>query len=84
MLESLWKGVPTLSSSLHSVRENSRFGGCELFETGNVCALTEALRELVTNRLKLQKLTDGIQTKMLPRWQATGREIIDHMVAEGA
>lgn len=84
VLESLWKGVPTLSSALHSVRESSRFGGCELFETGNVSALTDALRGLVTNRSKLQKLTDRIRTKMLPRWQTTGREIIDHMVADGA
>ena len=84
VLESLWKGVPTLSSNLHSVRENSRFGGCELFEMGNVEALTDALRNLIKNRRKLQELTDGIQTKMLPRWKKTARDIIDHMVTEGA
>lgn len=84
VLESLWKGVPTLSSSLHSVRENSRFGGCELFETGNVQALTDALRALVMNRSKLQKLTDGIQTKLLPRWETVGRDIVEHMLTEEA
>ncbi|MBT3480940.1 MAG: glycosyltransferase [Opitutales bacterium] len=83
VLESLWKGVPTLSSGLHSVRENSRFGGCELFDTGNVKALTEALRSMVLNRRKLQQLTDGIQTSILPRWEKTARDIIDHMVTEG-
>lgn len=84
VLESLWKGVPTLSSSLHSVRESARFGGCELFETGNIQALCNALKALTTNRPKLQKLTDGILTNQLPRWSTTSRDIVDHMVGEGA
>lgn len=84
VLESLWQGIPTLSSDLHSVRENSRFGGCELFETGNADALAEALRRLIESPNALKSLSESIRSAMLPRWEATVREIIDHMVAEGA
>lgn len=83
VLEALWKGVPTLSSSLHSVRENARFGGCQLFETGDFGALTSGLRELISDREKLRDLTNSIQTDMLPRWNHTVTDIVDHIVTEG-
>ena len=84
VLESLWQGVPTLSSDLHSVRENARFGGCALFETGNVNALTSELRRLIEKPQNLQTLASGIRTSMLPRWKSTAQDHIDHMIAEGA
>ena len=83
VLEALWKGVPTLSSSLHSVRESARFGGCQLFETGYFGALTSGLRELITDREKLRDLTNSIQTEMLPRWNHTVTDIVDHIVTDG-
>ena len=83
VLEALWKGVPTLSSSLHSVRENARFGGCQLFETGDFGALTSGLRELISDREKLRNLTNSIQTDMLPRWNDTVTDIVDQIVTEG-
>lgn len=84
VLEALWKGVPTLSSSLHSVRENSRFGGCELFKSGNTTALGKSLRQLISDREKLRKLTNSIRTDMLPKWKETVSDIVDHLVTEGA
>lgn len=83
VLEALWKGVPTLSSSLHSVRENARFGGCQLFETGDFGALTSGLRELISDREKLRNLTNSIQTDTLPRWNDTVTDIVDQIVTEG-
>lgn len=84
VLEALWKGVPTLSSSLHSVRENSRFGGCELFRTGNTEALVSCMRELIVDRAKLKNLTNSIRTDMLPRWKQTVADIADHLMTEEA
>ncbi len=84
VLEALWKGVPVLSSSLLSVRENARFGGCQLFDTGSSMALTSSLRELISEPDKLRDLTNTIRTKMLPRWKQTVKDMIDHIVAEGA
>ncbi len=84
VLEALWKGVPTLSSSLHSVRENARFGGCRLFKTGDVKALAHGLRDLVKNRTKLNSLSESIQTDRLPRWKETVADVVNHMETEGA
>ncbi len=84
VLESLWKGVPTLSSSLHSVRENARFGGCELFKSGNNLDLAKRLRRLISDQEKLRKLTNSIRTDMLPRWKDTVVDMVDHLVTEGA
>ena len=42
LLESLWRGFP-LSSSLHSIRENARFGGCQLFKQGDCEDLARSL-----------------------------------------
>jgi len=82
VLEALWKGVPTLSSSLHSVRENARFGGCKLFKTGNAIDLANRLRELLVNRQALTELSQSIRTDMLPKWKETVNDVIDHLVTE--
>lgn len=79
VLEALWKGVPSLSSSLQSIRENARFGGCQLFKTGSAESLANHMRELVSDRLKLQKLTNSIRSDSLPRWKETVSDLIDHM-----
>ncbi len=84
VLESLWKGIPTVSSELHSIRENSRFGGCRLFETGNANALAERLRDLIESSTELRALSSSIRTDALPRWKATVTDIIDHIAAEEA
>lgn len=77
VLESLWKGLPVLSSKLRPVRETSRFGGCRFFEVGDSEDLSVQLRRLVENRNLLKELRDGISTEMLPRWSDTAREIQD-------
>jgi len=84
LLESLWKGVPTLSSSLNSIRENARFGGCRLFKKGDSADLARNLRNLIENPSELESLKAGIQSEALPRWNATAADIVDHMVTDGA
>ncbi|MEM9159354.1 MAG: glycosyltransferase [Verrucomicrobiota bacterium] len=83
VLESLWRGVPVLCSQLRSVGESSRFGGCRMFEAGNVGALKEALQDYIEDRGQLEELTTGIRTEALPRWRDTVKEILNHMVSEG-
>ncbi len=82
VLESLWRGIPALCSSLASIRESARFGGCRLFEKENEQSLYEALRTLMTDKEALLTLGQGIQTEMLPRWRSTVEEIMNHIRSE--
>ncbi len=84
VLEALWRGVPVLASSLHSIRENARFGGCRLFDLRDPEALTKRLRELLSEPVELEQLTSSIRTEALPRWETTVRDIVDHLVTDGA
>lgn len=77
VLESLWSGLPVLSSKLAPVRESSRFGGCTFFETEDSMDLAEQLKRLIVNPHLVAELRHGIQTEMLPRWQHTAQEVID-------
>ncbi|MBK1875434.1 glycosyltransferase [Pelagicoccus mobilis] len=82
VLESLWSGLPVLSSKLQPVRENSRFGGCTFFESEDVEDLALKLRRLIDNRNLVSDLRCGIHTKMLPTWSDTAREILDTIGVE--
>ncbi len=84
LLESLWKGVPTLSSSLHSIRENARFGGCLLFNRGDGRDLVNKLRSLIENPSELEALKASIRSEALPRWSSTATDIVDYLETDGA
>ena len=84
LLESLWRGVPTLSSSLHSIRENARFGGCRLFKRGDYGDLAKSLRSLIEKPSELENLKASIRSEALPRWKSTAVDIVDHLVTDGA
>lgn len=77
VLESLWSGLPVLSSRLHSVRETSRFGGCRFFEPEDSADLAAQLKRLIEHPNLVTELQVGIQTKILPRWSDTAREVLD-------
>ncbi len=82
VLESLWRGIPTLCSGLASIKENARFGGCRLFEPENVESLASSLRGLVLDQNELQCLGNGIKTEILPRWRSTVEEILNYIKSE--
>ena len=84
LLESLWRGVPTLSSSLHSIRENARFGGCQLFKRGDCEDLAMSLRNLIERPSELADLKGSIRSEELPRWKSTAVDIVEHLVTDGA
>lgn len=79
VLESLWSGLPVLSSRLHPVRETARFGGCQFFEAGDSEGLAEQLRRLVEHPDLVNELREGIHTDIMPRWSDTAQEIIDNV-----
>ena len=84
LLESLWRGVPTLSCSLHSIRENARFGGCRLFKRGDHADLARNLKSLIENPSEFESLKSSIRSEALPRWKSTAIDIMDHLVTDGA
>ena len=84
LLESLWRGIPTLSSSLHSVRENARFCGCRLFKRGDCEDLARSLRNLIEKPSELADLKSSIRSDELPRWKSTAVDIVEHLVTDGA
>ncbi|MCH6255576.1 glycosyltransferase [Puniceicoccaceae bacterium K14] len=79
VLEALWQGLPVLSSDLEPVKENARFGGCRLFQRGDLDSLVSELRELINKRDQLEILRGSIQGEMLPLWSATAKVILDSL-----
>ena len=82
VLESLWNGIPVLCSDLHPMRENARFGGCQLTSLDSLEEIAVRLQSLVTNRERLKELANEIRINMLPRWTATAQQIVDHIISE--
>jgi len=82
LLESLWQGLPVLSSYLHSTRESARFGGCEFVPVDDADTLVSRLRALAAEPCRLAALAKGIRQHLLPRWSDTAKEIVDHLVAD--
>ncbi len=77
VLESLWSGLPVLSSKLFPVRETSRFGGVSFFQREDSEDLAVQLRRFVENRHLVEDLKNGIQSSILPTWQMTAKEVLD-------
>lgn len=77
VLESLWSGLPVLSSKLQPVRETSRFGGCSFFKSESSEDLATQLKRLIENENLVSDLKNGIHTDMLPTWSQTAQEILD-------
>ncbi len=77
VLESLWSGLPVLSSKLQPVRETSRFGGVSFFKAGDSEDLATQLRRLIENRHLVGDLKNGIQSSLLPTWKMTAKEVLD-------
>lgn len=77
VLESLWSGLPVLSSKLAPVRESSRFGGCTFFDCEDTEDLATQLQRLIKNPNLVADLREGIHTKILPTWRGTAQEVVD-------
>jgi len=77
VLESLWSGLPVLSSKLAPVRETARFGGCAFFERADSEDLARQLRRLIENPHLVAELRAGIDTDLLPAWSQTAKEVLD-------
>lgn len=77
VLESLWSGLPVLSSKLPPVRETSRFGGISFFKEGDAEDLASQLKRLMENPHLVRELKNGIQGALLPTWQQTAQEVLD-------
>lgn len=73
LLESLWRGVPCVASDLAPLRENAAAGGCLLVATGDRPAWVAALREVLTDPDRREKLGAEARSRPLPTWaQAAG------------
>lgn len=77
VLESLWSGLPVLSSKLPPVRETSRFGGVNFFRSEDSVDLASQLCRLIENRHLVDDLRNGIQSAILPSWRGTAKEVLD-------
>ncbi|MBC2607813.1 glycosyltransferase [Pelagicoccus albus] len=83
VLESLWSGLPVLSSKLPPVKESARFGGCSFFKPDDSVDLAGQLKRLVQNRNLVTELRHGINTEMLPTWKLTASEVIETIKPAG-
>ena len=80
--ESLWHGVPVLTSNFGSMDEISKCGGCYSINTHDEIEIYEALKHLIMNPLFLEKLKNEIKTNEFTTWQNYSEKIYDEIIEE--
>ena len=68
LLESLWLGVPCLSSDIPSVLENAAGGGCVVVAANDLEGWRRALRSVLTDDALHARLTLEASGRPLPTW----------------
>lgn len=76
LLESLWMGVPCVSSDLPVLRENGAAGGCEFVPVGDRGAWTQAMRKIIGQPSHATALENQIAGRELPTWRNTAATIL--------
>jgi glycosyltransferase involved in cell wall biosynthesis len=76
LLESLWRGVPGLTSDLPSIRESATGGGCRLFPVSDAPAWVEGIREFLADRSGRAELRRQAEARLLPRWADTAAALL--------
>lgn len=80
--ESLWYGVPVLTSNFGSMDEIAKCGGCFSINTYDEIEIYEALKQLIINPLFLEKLKNEIKTNIFTTWQNYSEKIYDEIIDE--
>ena len=80
--ESLWHGVPVLTSNFGSMEEVSSCGGCYSIDTTDENEIYEALNHLIINPLFVEKLKNEINKSTLTTWQDYAEKIYIEIIEE--
>ena len=76
VLESLWKGRPSVCSDLPVLREIAAAGGCLTAAPGDRLAWTAALRTVLTDDTAWQRLAAEAAARPLPIWADTAGALL--------
>ena len=80
--ESLWHGIPVLTSNFGSMEEIAICGGCYSINTNNEIEIYEALNHLIVNPLLIEKLKNEINKSILNTWQDYGGKVYKEIMDE--
>jgi glycosyltransferase involved in cell wall biosynthesis len=80
--ESLWHGVPVLTSNFGSMKEVTSCGGCHSIDTKNENEIYEALNHLIINPLFIEKLKHEIYKSSLTTWKDYAEKIYTEIIEE--
>ena len=80
--ESLWHGVPVLTSNFGSMHEVAKFGGCYTVNTHSESEIYEALKHLIINPLFIEKLKNEINNNIFTTWKDYSEKIYAEIIDE--
>jgi glycosyltransferase involved in cell wall biosynthesis len=67
--ESLASGTPVITSNFGSMAENAAGGGAILIDPRDDCQLAQAIRDLLTNQAKRDRLADEAARVPVRTWE---------------
>ncbi len=79
--ESLWHGKPCLCSSLGSIVEIARGGGCLTVNPRNISEIEAGFETLATNSARYRELLRQIAARRMKTWKQYAADITDALVA---
>jgi glycosyltransferase involved in cell wall biosynthesis len=80
--ESLWHGLPVLTSNFGSMAEVASCGGCYCIDTTNENEIYEALNHLIKNPIFIEKLKKEIDDAILTNWNFYAEKVYGEIVKE--
>jgi glycosyltransferase involved in cell wall biosynthesis len=75
-LESLWAGVPVLTSDVAAIVESSGGGGNVVVPAGDTATLTTAMDEMIADDALIDRLTAEACSRPLPTWANTAEMLL--------
>ena len=81
--ESLWNGIPVLTSNYGAMLETASPGGCYLIDTSNEKHIMKAILDIVENKDILKKLNTEIETMHLNDWSTYSNHFFNECIEFG-
>ncbi|MCC5023690.1 MAG: glycosyltransferase [Candidatus Synoicihabitans palmerolidicus] len=75
VLESLWRGLPSVCSDLPVLRENTHEGGWVLLPTNDLTGWSDGLKRVLFDDERWRGLADVAAQRNLPTWAERAREV---------
>lgn len=74
--ESLWLGLPCITSNMAPMTEIAAGGGALLVDPTDIDAIANAMETFVTNAIECNKLHEQLRTRHFRTWQSYAEEVL--------